>query len=373
VSDEFDVVVGGAGPAGAAAALTLARAGRSVLMMELALEGPARVGEALAPAARPVLRELGLLDQLAARAHLPCYGNLSVWGTDEAQTADFLFNPYGHGWHVDRARFGAVLRDAAVAVGAVLRVGRLVQAERLAGGRWLVRIDRGAAGGVDLGCAWLVDATGRRSTIARRHGAARLRDDALVALHARFRPAPGGPGDSDSRTIVEATPAGWWYSALVPAGERVVAFLTDADLLNAATRTPEGFCQRLREARHLRRRLDGHGYRIAGRPRGAAAGGARLGRFAGEGWVAVGDAALAFDPLSSQGLLCALETGSRAGRAIDCALAGDTAPLSDYARAVDRIYTAYREGLAACYAAERRWPDQPFWRRRLTGQHASEG
>jgi flavin-dependent dehydrogenase len=166
--------------------------------------------------------------------------------------------------------------------------------------------------------------------------------------------------------MVEATPDGWWYSALVPTGERVVAFLTDADLVDTATRTTAGFCERLREARHLRCRLDGHEYRITGRPRAAAAGGSRLERFAGEGWVAVGDAALAFDPLSSQGLLCALETGSRAGRAIDRALAGDTEPLTDYPRAVGRIDSAYREGLAACYAAERRWLGRPFWRRRLT-------
>jgi flavin-dependent dehydrogenase len=313
-----------------------------------------------------VLRDLGLLDRLTATAHLPCYGNMSVWGTDETRTADFLFNPYGHGWQLDRARFDATLREASVAAGAALRIGRLVHAERSAGGRWLVRTDRWAGGRVDLDCAWLVDATGRHSTIARQHGAARRRDDALVALHARFRPEPGGPGDSDSRTIVEATPAGWWYSSLVSTGERVVAFLTDADLVEAAARTAEGFCQRLREARHLWRRLAGHGYRITGPPRGAAAGSARIGHFVGEGWAAVGDAAIAFDPLSSQGLLCALDTGLRAGQAIDSALAGDAGPLADYAQAVGRIYSAYQEGLAACYAAERRWPDQPFWRRRLT-------
>jgi hypothetical protein len=90
-----------------------------------------------------------------------------------------------------------------------------------------------------------------------------------------------------------------------------VAFLTDADLVDAATRTAAGFCERLREARHLRRRLDDRGYRIADRPRAAAAGGSRLERFAGDGWVAAGDEALAFDPLSSQGLLFALARGSR--------------------------------------------------------------
>lgn len=363
--DEFDAIVAGGGPAGATAALVLARSGRRVLLMDPTRGEAARPGEALAPAARPVLRDLGLLDRLAEGGHLPCYGNLSVWGADEPHVTDFLLNPYGTGWHVDRARFDAMLRDEAVAAGAVLRVGRLLGAERLAGDRWLVRIDREAGAVASLGCSWLVDATGRRAAIALRHGAARRRDDALVALHARFRPAPGAPVDRDSRTMIEAVPDGWYYSALLPSGERAVALLTDADLTDAATRTAEGFRERLRSARHLRRTLDAHVYRIAGRPRGAAAGGSRLEAPVGEGWVAVGDAALAFDPLSSQGLLCALETGSRSGRAIDRALAGDGAPLGDYARAVEQIDAAYREGLAACYAAERRWPDRPFWRRRL--------
>src|SRR5436190_5494193 len=43
----------------------------------------------------------------------------------------------------------------------------------------------------------------------------------------------------------------------------------------------------------------------------------------GEGWVAVGDAAQSYDPLSSQGLRYALESGIRAAFAVDAALDGD--------------------------------------------------
>ena len=132
--------------------------------------------------------------------------------------------------------------------------------------------------------------------------------------------------------MIEATPDGWWYSALVPSGDRVVAFLTDADLVDSSHRRSDGFRERLRVARHLHALLAGHGYAIVGRPRGGDAGSSRLDRFAGEGWVAAGDAAIAFDPLSSQGLLCALDTGTSAGRAIDRALAGDPAPLVAFSR-----------------------------------------
>ena len=40
--------------------------------------------------------------------------------------------------------------------------------------------------------------------------------------------ASGTPGDADQRTLIEATPDGWWYSATVPDGTLVLAFQTDA-------------------------------------------------------------------------------------------------------------------------------------------------
>ena len=365
---DFDVVVAGGGPAGAAASLALTRAGRSVLLIEASPEGTIRAGEALAPAARPLLRDLGLLDRVAADGHLPCYGNLSVWGSDVPHTADFLFNPYGPGWHLDRRRFDAMLRAAACDSGAELIFGRLINAARSAAGRWTVRIEGRLGGGTELSCDWLVDATGRRSAVVSRQWAVRQRDDALIALHTRLRPPAGSGPDRDSRTMIEATPGGWWYSALVPSGDRVVAFLTDADLVDSAYRRSDGFRDRLQDARQLHALLAGHGYAIVGRPRGGDAGSSRLDRFAGEGWVAAGDAAIAFDPLSSQGLLCALDTGTSAGRAIDRALAGDPASLVDYPRRLGAIYAAYRRDLASYYAAERRWADQPFWSRRLPTQ-----
>lgn len=355
--DRYHAAVVGGGPAGAAAALALARAGRRVVLIEGEAGEFARAGESLAPAARPLLRDLGLLDRLAADGHRPCFGNVSVWGSGAPQASDFLFNPYGHGWQLDRRRFDAMLRDAAGDAGAHILAGRSVHARR-SGGRWAIEVDR------TLSVEWLVDASGRRAAIATRHGAIRLRDDALVAFHARFRPASGVCDDRDARTVVEATPVGWWYSTLVTDGDRVVAYLTDADLADGVVRAIDGFAERLREAGHLRGLLHGHGYVIVGRPRGADAGGARLDRVAGDGWIAAGDAAMAFDPLASQGLLFALDSGTRAGLVVDRALAGDPGPLSEYPRHLDAIRAAYRRDLAACYAAERRWSDRPFWRRR---------
>jgi 2-polyprenyl-6-methoxyphenol hydroxylase-like FAD-dependent oxidoreductase len=187
--------------------------------------------------------------------------------------------------------------------------------------------------------------------------------DGLVAFYARFR--AGREGDRDARTLVESAPGGWWYTALVPGGERVVAWLTDADLADRATLLSEaGFCSVLGESRHVLDALHAYGYTIASRPRGADAGSARLDRFTGDGWIAAGDAALAFDPLSSQGILTALYTGMRAGQALHAHLGGDALALPAYEVRLEEIHRAYEENRSVFYGYEARWAHLPFWRRR---------
>lgn len=387
--DEPEVLIVGGGPAGAAAAIALASAGRRVLLVDAegagrATAGGLAVGEALPPAARPLLRDLGVLAAVEAGGHLPCVGNVSVWGAPTPVTRDFLRHPHGPGWHLDRARFDASLRRAAAA-GAEVRCGaRVVAVEREGGGgdperpepgraaererpvaaAWRARL-RGADGAErSIRCRWLIDASGRAGVVARRLGAIRRRDERLVAFVARIRPTAGAGEDRDDRTWIEAVAGGWWYSARVPGGDRIVAFHTDPDLADrTALRTAAGLAAGLAQAPALATLLAAHGYRPTGRPRGVDAGGARLDPAAGPGWLAVGDAAVSVDPLSSQGLLNALYTGLRGAQAVDRALAGDDDAPADYAARLAEIHRAYRSHHAAYYAAERRWPAEPFWRR----------
>lgn len=360
----FHAVVAGGGPAGAAAALALAREGRRVLLVDDRPRAAFRIGESLAPAARPLLRDLGVLQRFGADGHLPRHGNLSSWGSPGLHASDFIFDPNGHGFSLDRARFDASLRDGAKEAGAEVRAGvRVASAAREGEGGWRVLLRSAGGARHEAACDWLVDATGRSAAIARQHGGRRLQDDALVAFFARFR--AGREGDRDARTMIESAPGGWWYTALVPGGERVVAWLTDADLADrAALLSEEGFCSILGESRHVFDTLIEYGYTIAARPRGADAGSARLDRFVGDGWIAAGDCALSFDPLSSQGILTALYTGMRAGQALHAHLAGDAAALPAYADRLEEIHRAYQENRSVFYGFEARWAHLPFWRRR---------
>jgi flavin-dependent dehydrogenase len=366
VSGDFAAVIVGGGPAGAAAAISLARVGQRVLLVDDSSRG-FRLGETLAPAVRPLLRDLGVLEQFLGDGHLPCYGNVSAWGSSEAEFTDFVFNPHGHGWHLDRARFDAMLRYEARECGAtVLSEARFTSAQQEKGG-WHVALRMGDAWRCSevVQTGWLIDGTGRRAVVARQLGAQRIHEDRLVAFYARFRPSESAIRDEDSRTIIEAAPDGWWYSSLIPSGERIVAFLTDSDLADrVALHSAPGFKGLLGESRHVGYLLTSYGYEPNGDPRGADAGTARLDCFGGPGWLSVGDAALSFDPLSSQGMLNALYMGMKAGQAIAHSLSGDPVLLDEYLQRVEHIYSSYRRTRTAYYAAEGRWRDRAFWRRR---------
>ncbi|MEU7297281.1 tryptophan 7-halogenase [Streptomyces exfoliatus] len=367
LTERVEAVVAGGGPAGAVAALVLARAGRRVLLVDRCTGESAtsafKVGETLPPAARPLLHDLGLWPAFAADAHLRCPGTCASWGSEALHGRSHLYDPHGHGWHLDRSRFDAFLRDAAVAAGARLREADVVSRNVTdAGERRLVVREQSRL--KEVTCDWVVDATGRRAVIGRRL-AHRSRQDRLVAVFALFsRRLPGrASDDSELRTLVEAAPNGWWYTARVPAG-RVVAHLTDVDLADSVLRTAEGFLGEVARTRHIRARVDGYDPAHAPPPRWTAAHGLRLSPPAGPGWLATGDAAIAFDPLSSQGILTALHTGARAGATVDRCLAGETDSLAAYGAFLDRIANAYQHHRTEAYRQEQRWRRHAFWRRR---------
>jgi flavin-dependent dehydrogenase len=84
---------------------------------------------------------------------------------------------------------------------------------------------------------------------------------------------------------------------------------------------------------------------------------------AGEGWLAVGDAAASFDPLTSQGMPNALASAIAGADAIDRWFAGDRSALGRYAATVVAGWRDSLAQLAAIYAAVDRWPHALFWAR----------
>lgn len=357
---DVEVAIAGGGAAGSACALVLARRGVRVLLIEPAPGAP-RAGEVLRPSARPALEALGLDPDLDMADHAPCTGIRSAWGVPALGATDFIRNPYGNGWCLDRARFDSMLRDRAAAAGARLLCGTGLRAATRDAAGWRLGLTDAAT----LHARILVDCTGRGGRHARAAGAARVAEDRLVAALAVFEARADAAAARCSTLLVEADEEGWWYTAALPRGRRVVAYLTDSDLPGAhLARSRAGMVRLLCRAPHVESALRAEDAAWCGEPQAFPAGTARLLRPAGQDWLAAGDAALASDPLSGSGLEHALLGGLAAAPACEGLLAGDIGPAETY---VAQTAARSRDMLAArarAYAQERRWPWSPFWARR---------
>jgi flavin-dependent dehydrogenase len=346
----LDVLVIGGGPAGAAAAIALSRGGASVAMLTRRDRDGPRIGETLPPSVVGPLARLGVWEPFRAEGHVAVPGTVVCWGDEEPYENDYIFSPYGNGWHLDRGRFNAMLLRAAADAGAV--VLELLRGDRVEsdGRTWSARV-----GGLLLHAPFAVEATGRAARIAREKGADRQRVDRLVAL-VRFGAAAG----AEPRTILEAAPGGWWYAAALPRARAVTAYFTDADLLPVGAVEREQYWARELAATRLAAGLMAPGEPT--RIHTAVACTSILTRCTGSDWMAVGDAARTLDPLSGHGLETAMTSAIRAA---DVLLGSCRArELAEFSDETFEQHRGHLVGRFRFYRPERRWASSPFWRRR---------
>jgi flavin-dependent dehydrogenase len=353
-----DVAVVGGGPAGLAIATALARRGRSVVVFERRPKAIVKAGETFGPRLRPLLEALGAWEKFAALATVPFRGIRSAWGVEEISDRPSVVHPLGEGWHVDRGRFEEMLGAVAADAGADLRFG----AGACTGSRSKEGFRVLAQDGAELLHArYLVDASGRGAPATAQMEPARtwLSIDRQVAVVLRA-PLPDASG-MELELLLESSEDGWWYSVPQPDGTLVCALLTDADLVPAgardelAARASVALLRTVHTAR-LAQAADGFGPPVIAR-----ADTGFLLPATGPGWCALGDAALGGDPLAGDGIERALDGALRAVVAIEREL--DGGPHAPSPPPVERI-EAYLSSRSRYYAAERRWPEALYWRRR---------
>ena len=136
------ITIVGGGPAGAAAAMALARMGLPCRVLEGDAVPRVKAGETLPANVRPVLQQLGLSELLSEGGHLPCHGNVAFWGGEAPATREFIADVHGHGWHLDRRLFERQLQVAAVAAGVDWQSGVRVQAMARTEAGWALQVRR---------------------------------------------------------------------------------------------------------------------------------------------------------------------------------------------------------------------------------------
>ena len=328
------VAIVGGGPAGCWAALQLARAGINVQFI---------VGQRTAKAYDETLSARAT--ELAPYAAVVS-GHKSGWGGPEIYETAAMMSPWGGERLVSRPALDLALQDCASNAGAAVVHGKVVQVKGAAGD-WRLALDSGQ----EIGATIVVDATGRVRRIARRLGAARARRfDRLVGYPVRLRCTRDGR--AEACTYVLSDREGWWFLGPGNDDHRYALFFTDSDM---AARSCLGTIAA--SWANIRDNLQAPAY-LTQVMAPQLAHSEALDQPWGAGWLAIGDAAASFDPLSSSGLYFAKTSAEWASQAIqdeDFRAFGDA--VSDH---VDAFLASQRR----VYWGERRFADYIFWQRR---------
>lgn len=352
-----DVTIVGGGPGGSATAISLlAHAPTlSVTLVEASHYEAARIGESLPPLARSILEPLELWDAFSALGARESFGTTAVWGEATSVDNEFIFMPASTGWQLDRTSFDAMLANEAKKRGAALMLGTSLRGAQRVDGGWRLSLSNACS----ISTRFVVDATGGSASLARRAGARFVELDRLVGISRFFECRSG-----DSRLMVETFADGWWYTAGLPNGKRVVCCVTDADLAQQLRLSETSvWHQHLASASTIAKLVNVN--KPCGVVKVRSTNSRLLNPVTGDGWLAVGDAASRFDPLSSQGIVKALRSGIFASYAIgDWLLCGDNSGLRRYQRYVTEEFKSYTQTRIKYYRQEQRWPESEFWRRR---------
>jgi flavin-dependent dehydrogenase len=354
-----DFVVFGGGPAGAAAAIGLARQNARVVLFERGGSMLPKPGEIVEASVQRPLRELGVWEEFLKLRPMRSAGTLSAWNSEETIEANSMRNPWGGGFLIDRSAFEAFLLEQACAAGVrVVSAVAELEGPPLAGRRPIRWRDESDT--FEARPAMYVEATGRAGGVASPNR--RERHDDLVAMLC-YRHKEENSDCRDLRLHIEAAPDGWWYAAALPLGNSVTAFLTDAQHVpRGASARRQFFVDQLKATR-----LMGEGYDGApvGQIRVAPANSSIRRQLHGSDWVAVGDAAAAYDPLAGIGVVASLSKGVAIARLL-VREPSTTSAARRYAELEREGFQNYLAGRRTIYNRHDRWKDRPFWAARTS-------
>ncbi|MEP6495169.1 MAG: FAD-dependent monooxygenase [bacterium] len=316
-SSVVDVVVIGAGPAGAAAARLLASWGRSVVIVG---RSPSRrqLAESLPPSCAKLLERVGVRSAVDSAGFIRATGNTVKWAGGDTRAEFFDAGTYGY--QVSRAEFDGVLLSAAEnARATVYRDATVRDVERTADD-WSVAFDAGDARHT-VSSRWVLDCSGRSGVVARRGWRKAETSSRTTAVVGVWECPDAAVAHDPTHTLVESYDGGWAWSVPVAGGRRYVTVMLDPSVTDVPgkARLSDAYRTELMRTSMLRALVER--CTLVETPWGCDASPYTADHATGDGALLVGDAASFVDPLSSFGVKKALASAWLAAVAVNTAIA----------------------------------------------------
>lgn len=313
MSNTYDVIVAGGGPAGSTTATLLAQYGYRVLLLEKGRHPRFHIGESMLPYSEPVIRRLGL-DWTE--------GNVFKSGAvflDESSGQEIFFQLSGEhrAVQLERSQFDAKLFDNARRHGVETRQACPVTGVECTPAAVSVNTPAGS-----FRARYLVDATGRSALLGRAgRTLERLKTLGRFALYSHFGPVHGALADALYATgniWVLIVDIGWWW--VIPLAHRRVSVGLVVWQKKPANVSPEALYWRYLHASPRLNALLQAAHPLW--PLRSEANFSYLNhRRYGQRFISVGDAAGFLDPVFSSGVFLALTSAARAADRIHQGLA----------------------------------------------------
>jgi flavin-dependent dehydrogenase len=382
----YDILIIGAGPAGSAAARLLAELGHRVLLVDRPAGTRHPLAESIPPSARKTLSALGMLNAVDAAGFLPWHGNTVWWGDRAPRVESFL--PGESGYQVERGRFDALLRDLAAQAGTDVLTGLVRDVTMPGPGRdpsaSPSSSDARAAAIVEadghttrVEAAFILDASGRAGVVARKGLRQAESSHHTVALAGVWRATTPWPEAELTHTLVASHADGWAWSVPTEPGLRYVTVMVDPERtsLTRGASAADVYRTELDKVRPFAPFLASAQATLTEGPWGADASLYSAQRYAGPGFLLVGDAASFIDPLSSFGVKKALTSGWLAAIAVHTALrapAMQHEALSFFDRREREVYASFRKQAAEFATDAVSGTGHPFWQARAAWPDAPD-
>ncbi|MCE9620202.1 MAG: tryptophan 7-halogenase [Planctomycetes bacterium] len=327
-----DCLVIGAGPAGSAAAIEMARAGLDVLVLDRGEFPRFRIGESFLPRTKRALRRLGVLDKCLALPHARKVGVEISLGDGRHGPQYFYFRDvFGSGdretFNMARIHLDAMMMETARESGAEVRTSCAVKAiARLEDGDVQVDTEQGP-----VNAKWMIDASGQATAVGRERSTRRFHSFLRnVAYFEHFEKVvrPSGKGDHCFGLVI--ADEGWFWMIPLDATRTSVGFVA-REQLHASLDVPAD--QRLRWAIERTPILRERMANAVGPDRNRTISDFtyRCDPFAGPGHFLIGDAAAFLDPVWSTGLTLGLLGAEQAAAGVVRIIKG-ASPAAERAR-----------------------------------------
>jgi geranylgeranyl reductase family protein len=351
----YDAIVIGGGPAGSTLAARLGQAGRKVVLLEKERFPRFHIGESLLPCSMPMFDQIGVLPALRRAGFLQKHAAEFVTGDGSMKRrypfADGIVPGPASAFEVDRATFDRVLLDNARERGAEVREGvevRSFESQR----RGVEVVARGDSGrDQHLSARVLVDASGQRSLVASRHGLREMDPELKnFAVFSHYAGAERASGDREGDITVVIVEHGWWWVIPLSGNRTSVGLVAPRRALGGSRPDEQFFEQRIASTPYLARRF-APATRVE-KVRTISDYSYLSRRFAGDGWVLIGDAAAFIDPVFSTGVYLGMAAGFRAADAIDQSLGSGRVPrraFAGYERWMRRAIDVYKRFVKGFY------------------------